>query len=39
MEETVKRNQALAQRRCIAADALDEKAQEEQRHVSHGMIQ
>lgn len=39
MAETMKRTQALARRLHAAADSLDEKAQEAQRHVSHGMIQ
>lgn len=39
MEETVKRKQVLAQRLHAAADSLDEKAQEVQRQVPHGMMQ
>lgn len=39
VEETVKRKQALAQRLYIAADSLDEKAQEAQSQVPHGMMQ
>ena len=39
MAETMKRKQAMARRLHADADSMDEKVQEAQRHVSHGMIQ
>ena len=39
MEDTIKRNQNLAERFRIAADSLDAQAQDFQQQVPHGMLQ